>query len=681
MTVPTMDDLDDTGEDAFTLEQMASVSDPSTIQPTIENPYPKAMISLSKEKLDAFNIWVSQWLDSLISSHGAKQREWADEEIAYNAEKPKFLAFEPFEGSCKDVVSLIAMAVDPIQARLSIGMFKQDTMYKIKALRTDFLKYTPSLEVFVDFFQKHILKLRGVSEPRLFEYCKHGHMVFNVEYDRETYDVKTYDKTDSWKVVKRPVIRSAGPKVRGVHIGNFLYPPFYEHLQDCPIVFEKQMLLWDELKIAKASGKITNLDKIEGQSTDARSELENEQSKSANLQQSYPSKFYYEVFRGACDYDIDGDGIPEKLIFYYHRGQSTFLQLRYNWYFHQKKPYVLIPYSKASGTLGGLGIAKMTKPMQDALTAWERHAQNNAYLANIRMWAIDKNAGIENRPKMYAGRTFRLNDPQKDMRELRLSDIYPSTLSERQNQIGLAEKRNGVSDYLTGRESPIIGSRATATSTVALIQEGTRRVEQTMENLREGYCEILEMCFYIWIQYGLDGLDEAAFGDDQITRDVKDFFNMVSAENMNGAFALDLAATDSTNNKAIQQQMKMSLMQTLMGYYSKLIETAQMALTVGQQIPQLKEVIIEVTNASRQCFKDLLVTYDTRNPNVYLPDIEAILNAGPPAGGPAQPLGAPGQPGVASGEPSVPPAASGTTIQMAGLAPPGMQGGGAPPNM
>src|SRR5262249_52525878 len=181
----------------------------------------------------------------------------------------------------------------------------------------------------------------------------------------------------------------------------------------------------------------------------------------------------YEIW---CDYDIDGDDIPEHLVCTYHYASRTILQLRYNWYFNQEKPYTVIPYALSNESLYGIGICEMVKPFQDALTRWHRMASDNAYIANIRMFIAKKDSGIEETPRLYASRVFFVDDPSKDFIPFSLGDIYPSTLAERQNLFGLMEKRTGVSDYLTGRESPIIGSRATATSTLALIQEGTKRV-------------------------------------------------------------------------------------------------------------------------------------------------------------------------------------------------------------
>lgn len=624
-------------------------------------PYPDAVIKVSDANLDKFKIWLDEWLSALIQSHNQKIDEWSLQEIAYRAksEPPKL---RPFVGACNDVIPVVAMAVDPIHARLDTGIFKNDPVFRLKALRRSWQKYTPALEKLIEYYQKHKLEMRRISSPQLLELTKHGTTIFKTVYDVEKYNIMTYDK--EWNVIKKEITRFKGPRVFAISINDFLFPPNFQHLQSCPIVAERMRLSIGQLKIAEASGKLANVDKIKDEEKNERTDLELMRQISANHEENRLEKDHIEVFEVWCDYDINGDGIPERLVCTYHRETQTILQLRYNWYFHQRKPYTVIPYSVVNGSLYGLGICEMSDVFQRAQTKWHQMATDNAYLANIRMFIAKKESGIEEVPKLYTGRTFFVDNPQTDFVPFQAADVYQSTLSERQNLFGLAEKRTGVSDYLTGRESPIVGSRATATSTLALIQEGTRRVEEVMENVRNGKAEIILNCLYIWIQYGLDGIDDLVF-DEDIANLLKEFFSQVNEMNVDGALAIDLAATDAANNRQIQQQVQLAIIQTMMQYLEKLIEAGRMALEaqMGGQ-PIMAELIGEVMKSARKMFKDLLDKYDVPNAEEYLPELERYLNeaaqqsggppaVGGPAGGPGIPPGFQTPPGVPAGAPSV----------------------------
>lgn len=617
--------------------------------------FPDPIIEISEERKDAFVIWFDQWLEDLQSDQQEKLKEWAEQEDSYRARSGPRQTM-PYVGASNESVPAIAMAVDPIHARLDTGIFKQDPVFQVKPLKKSFVKYYTALGTWIEYYQRHKLKLRQVASPRLLELTKLGTCVFKTVYDRQASMIKTYDAT-TWEIVKREQVVFSGPRVFGISIGDFLFPALYQNVQDCPVVIERQRTTFDKLKVAEASGKIKNVDKLKGQEAVTRTQLETAREDASSHRSGRRYHDDIEVFEGWCDFDIDGDGQPEHLIVTYHKDTQTILQLRYNWYFHQRKPYTVIPYQLTNDSLYGIGIAEMVKPFQDAITKWHRMATDNAYLANIRMFIVKKESGIEEVPRLYAGRCFFVDDPRSDFIPFGGGDTYPSTLSERQNLFGLVEKRTGVSDYLTGRESPIIGSRATATSTLALIQEGTKRVEEVLENIRAGMSEIIENCLYIWIQFGLEGLEEVVFGDDETATLLQDFFSKINVENINGALAIDLTATDASGNKQAMQAMQLQIIQVMMQYLEKTLEAGAAMLQAKQAQPELAELIVDVTKAARQMFRDLLQKYEIRNPDDYLPDLEKYLRGGNEGGaGAAQGLagGAQGLPGLPPGQGQAP---------------------------
>lgn len=626
-------------------------------------PFPDAIIDLSEDQEKKLKAWLNEQLLWLQSAQHRKQDIWADYEIAYRA-YPEAFKTVPFEGASNIVVPVIAMAVDPIHARLDTGIWKQDPPITVKALRKEVLDYIPSVQKFINFWAKNIVKMRQIASPRMLECCKLGTMVFKTIYDREIYDIKTYDPKQDYKVVTRQEVRYAGPRVIGISLGDFLFPPTYQFLQDCHMVAERIRTTYWKLKIMEASKKLQNVDKVKDQTTHVRTPLEDAREQSAQHVGVMRNDdiIVYEIW---FDYDIDGNDLPEHLVCTWHPETQTILQLRYNWYFNQKKPYIVIPYTVTNDSLYGIGLCEMVLPFQRAITKWEQMAEDNAYIANIRMFIVKKESEIEEVPRLYAGRCFFVDDPRSDFIPFASGDIYPSTLTERQNLFGLVEKRTGVSDYLTGRESPVIGSRATATSTLALIQEGTKRVEEVLENFREGFGEIFLNCISIWMQYGLEGLNEMVLGDDKVANDVRSFFDIITQTNVYGTIGLDLTATDASGSKQALQSMQLQIIQVMMGYYEKLLEAMSIALQMQAQGNQEAVLVIKDTaTAARKLFTDLLHDYNIRNPEDYLPDLSKYLG-GPSADGGQGPGGAAqGPAGSPSGQSGVPtaPAANGRSV-------------------
>ncbi len=622
MTSPTYTIPLDDADRIF--EQNDAVED--AVEPREDSIPGTMMPGWKKADYDALAIWIDAWLTDLKDAHDKKVTEWTEQEDAYRALDQGPLE-DPFVGAPGHVVPLAAMAVDPIVARLDTGIFKTAPVFVFKGLRKSYLKYVNALEAWVEYYQKHQLKLRQTLVPRLFEFTKHGTMVLKVVHHREVCKGKKYNKEADWKLEDYEYTTFEGPQIFGVSIKDFMFPPHYQHFQDCPVSFERHRTTYNELLTRQNSGEITNVEKLLGQeSGNTLNELERARAEGANyIDPGHQNKFI-EVYEIWADYFYKDR--HWKLAIMYHRDTQTFLSVRLNYYFHQKKPYIVIPYTVTNDSLWGIGIVEMVLAFQKMLTQWDRSALANAMLANIRMLITTKDSEIESRPKFYTGRVFKVADPSKDLIPFSpAQDVYPSTLTERQNIIGLAEKRTGVSDYLTGRESPIIGSRATATSTLALIQEGTRRVEEVMENVRAGLAEAMQLCMANWIQFGLGDVKDIVFGDDEISVRITEFFNQIDADNINGMMAIDLAATDAANNRSVQQQVQLAIIQVMMQYLKQLVEVGKLAVESAAQAPQLAALIGEVMTSARNMFKELLTRYDIRNPEEYLPDLEKFLGS------------------------------------------------------
>lgn len=635
---------------------------PEVAEPTEQQFPPNILEDVDEECLDRLKQWLSNRLQELIDSHDTKMDELAMYEEAYKAKSPTTTGKVPFIGASNDIVPVIAMAVDPVVARLDIGIMKQHPVFTVDPLRKSLVDYQPCLEDWIEFNQAHRWKLRQVSAPRFLEFCKLGTMAFKTVYDRVEAPIKTWSRDQNnkrFRQVKKNLVKFTGARVFGVPLDRLYFPPGYSNVDDCPIVAERFDVTYHQLRVAEASGKIENVEYLGHAPTKSTlSAIEEQQQVNSGHEEPASYRNEYTVYEIWFDYDIDDDGYPESLVAVYEPERRCFLQLTYNWYFHQRKPYTVIPYTLQDGTLYGMGLAEMILPFQNAITRWQQMAMNNAYLANIRMYIAKKNSGIEDVPKLYVGRTFFVDDPSKDFKPFAASDIYPSTLTERQNLFGMVEKRTGVSDYLTGRESPIIGSRATATSTIALIQEGTKRVEQTLENIRVGFADIIEKAFCIWFQYGTEELEDLVFGNDDTAQKIKDFFFSMDAENViNGAIGVTLKAADAGDNKQARQQMQLAIINLMMGYFEKQLSAAESAIQMLKQgVPEIAPMVSDTLVAARKMFTDLLQHYDIRNPEQYLPDLTKYLAPSAGGGGGVPAIG--GGEGGPTGEAVIPPGAS-----------------------
>lgn len=643
---------------------------PETLRPPLPSPtepYPKPILELSKGRKDRLISYLQNNIRALLAKHAEQEQVYAAIEMAYRALPIEDDGF-PFKGRATETIPIIASSIDPVHARLNTSINKQEPVLRVKPITPKMIPYAEALGTWVNFRRRHSLDMPRHTGPAYLELCKLGTTVFKTSYDHTEVTVTGYEQP-GWKVTRKKMTLHHGPKVRALSPADVFWPVGYTIAEELPMIVERQRFTPDELIVA-ADGDHPKLDPEAVQQLVKTATLQSRTPvEAARDAASFDGPTIHEevitVYEVWFEYDLQYDpedeksrrSAPEKLVATFDLEHNELLQLRYNWYFHQQHPYTIVPYTLVNGSLRGLGIGEMSLPVQEAITRWYRMSSDNAYLANIRMWAAPKGVLREQRLQTFAGRILNLNDPVKDLREIRMADVYPSTMQERSYLDQMNQRRTGSNDYMGGNESPVVGSRATATSTLALIQEGSRRVEEVTENLRRGERDIQLKCLSLDLQYGPGETFKRVFGDTETGRLLETFFASIDVEDLYEGIALELTATDSGGSQAARQQTYLAVTQQVVDYTTRMIELGQGAFQAANAGDENSAMLfVDALNAHRRALVEVLKANDIPAADEYLPDIandvaEALhaAQSRPPA---PQPGGAPdggGSPGAGVG--------------------------------
>lgn len=657
--------------------------------PLPTEPYPKPILQLPPATMERIAQYLADHIQALLGKHEQLERVYAQIETAYRALPIEDDGF-PFKGRAVETIPIIASSIDPIHARLNVGVNKQDPVIRVKPITPRMIPFAEALQTWVNFRRKNVLDMPRHTGPAYLELCKLGTCIFKTVFDVEEVWVTGYTQP-GWKVERKKVKRWDGARVFAVPAADVFWPAGYQLAEELPLIVERQRFTPDELMIA-SDGDAPKLDRaavlriLPDATIGARAPVE-----AARDEASFDGPTIHEevitVYEVWFDYDLGYDpadpdskrSAPEKLVATIDLDSHELLQLRYNWYFHQRHPYTITPYSLVNGSLRGQGIGEMALAAQEAITRWYRIASDNAYLANIRMWASPKGVLREQRLQTFAGRVIPLNDPVKDLREIRLADVYPSTMNERSYLDQMTQRRTGSNDYMGGNESPVVGSRATATSTLALIQEGSRRVEEVMENVRRGETDVALKCLSLDLQYGPGAVFERVFGGTPVGQRLREFFASTSVEELYQGISLELAAADSGGSQAARQQTYLAIAQQVQAFTDRMITLGQSAFQAANAGDMdAAGLFVDALNTHRRALLEVFKSNGIPDAEDFLPDIandvaEAAQRAlsrppapdaggTPDAGGPAA-AGVGGQPG---GAPAVAPPPDGMD---AGLAP------------
>jgi hypothetical protein len=200
---------------------------------------------------------------------------------------------------------------------------------------------------------------------------------------------------------------------------------------------------------------------------------------------------------------------------------------------------------------------------------------------------------------------------------MQLGDIYQSGGVLEYRALAYAERASGVSDYQLGRESSVAGSRATATSTMALIQEGNRRFDLNIRDARDVLSAVGRDIIFLNQVFRSRGLAYMVQGSDGLLTDKA---LDLPPEFSTAKVAVELTATTATINREMEKQGLMALMGVTQQYYEKLAMAGQ-AIMNPQVPPEFKELLMREAQGAQYLMKRIAQTFDVKNIDLVVPGI------------------------------------------------------------
>ena len=538
--------------------------------------------------------------------------------------------------------------------------------------------------------------MEDVNKRALLEMVKFGTCVYKVDWHFERRNVWSYDENGGRIRAERTV---SHPIVDHVRLTDFLMPAYSYAIQaddqgGAPWVAEKHRVRLAKLEsIADASepympgyGKMAvqkireflaprqspHDDKIQAlQFTGTGSGGKNGQPFEKTLGEATnhgPSGMggspldeveYREVHaRFACDKE---GGSECDIVAEIHLPTRTIIRATYLRYHHGMRPYEKAVYFPTEGFYG-VGVCEQKEVFQSIESDLVNYTHDNVLLGNATCIAAKQGANVAPGEPWYPGKTIITDgNPKDELMPFQLGGGYYPGLNELRDSITFIGKlRTGVSDMNAGNIASL-PSRTPATSVQALLEEGARRPDLTLKDLRRCLSAVGLRIIQLIQQHAQpqqmaegETLLRAAIsvlGDEAGIAVVQKLG--LPLEGAEYGLGVNLTATNATANKEVAKQALMGLIQLKTANAPLYVQMMQMAMQAwGTPIGQ-----VALDNLQGLAFleKRLMEQFDIRNINEVVPTIpkdpvQAIQDPGaalqflPGAGGGAQ--GAPPSPGM-----------------------------------
>ena len=580
----------------------------------------RPQVDLQGIDLDEVSTWIVGEIENAKTRRSELDSKLAEINRIYEAKPEEARKSFPWDGACNLVVPVAATAVETVFTRITGALFGASALYAGKARSAKWADAVDPMVNWLNWVNENVYDAYRIYSRWILSGIKYGTAILKLPWVTRVRQVHYIEASGG--EINEEVLMHDGPLPEFIPLEDFFWSAdaiATQDIQNCEWVSHRFYQTWKNLKEAELSGDYLDVDRIKDSKRQTFKESEVDMQDITGDQPDAPGD--YELWEVWGSYPVDQNGTLADIVLTIHLETRTILRAVYNFYRHQERPFHPVRHFPRENSFIGIGLVEMLRDVQEEVTAIHRSRLDNATLANSKVYRRTKgsNAGFED---IFPGAIVDV-ETENDLTPMDMGAEHSTLLMEEQHTITIGEKRSGVSDYSVGRESSAIGSRATATSTMALIREGNRRFQFFIREVRKAITDIGHQNIGLYQQFAPDQKVQYELWSDKDARMMQTIFKLppdISRSNV----LLDVKALDDTNNKEIQQQAYMMMLKVLQETYMS-IGNAFMLLNNPEAPEPVKGLALKGSKAASKLLERLLETFDIKDAENFAPDIDELL--------------------------------------------------------
>jgi hypothetical protein len=598
-------------------------------------------VSFSRGREAEFKRWFYQQLWNTKGDQAQLVTTWRNSIEQWRSKMPDGIKEFPWTGASNLEFPLTAMHSDPVYADLMQSFHGQPQFWHVSPIHApQLVDSANALREALQVIDRDFLKLRDVNSKAFLYNIILGTAIYKTHWVHQSKRIKQYDPAGSGQIVDS-IVTTSRPSIENVPLNHFFIPAdAWDIDPDAPVggaqwVAQKFFLTAGLLAAAAAtvddSGYFPPYSK---QAVSVVNSYLTDRPQEDSVDQTIRELDGYtpwdsekaELYEVWARYDVDGDGIEEDICVVWHHETQTILRATFNPYYHGRRPFESTRFLPGFGFYG-IGMAEIDEWAQATMTKLLNAQIDNVLVANTRMYAVPR--GMNATPDIFPGKTWMVG-PGESVGEVRLGDIYPSLPSTMGFMLQMAESRVGVSDLRQGNITDL-PSRTPAATTLSILQEGKNRHQEIMASMREPFGRMGVQIVQLLAQYYTSDPDRwnSYFNSTLGQTDAAKVIQILSQPvNIIGdTFGIIPTATSAAANKEADKQQFVGVLQLVSQIYPQLVQTAMLI----EQAPQgsiAAQTALSAYTGGVELLKRLLERFDIQNPEQYVPNLQALQQAG-----------------------------------------------------
>lgn len=572
--------------------------------------YPR-LLNLDEDTEDR----IRSYLDEELSNHYAERGDYIDDlnswQQDYWAKPSTTQRTFPFLGASNIIVPLTAIAFEAVHARTMTTLWLLEPFVSSK-IRVNGLPAgsDAKLESYIHYEFLENMKAKRPISNIVTELEKFGTGIGKTGYEKV---VKTAVRTIGDEEQEFEVVTKSTAVIDPVPGARFLMPFAEQDPQTSPWCGEEHSKSPYQVLMLEKSGLFYEgtyekliqwaLDRNRLAETSGGIEFTQKQEELEDTEPVLPKSMEFVEIWLAFNIDNDPRNTHKEIQIFYHRESQTLMAARYNWRDDLSRPYRYNNYIQVEHRWRGVGICKQNDQFQRETTTIHRQRLDNATLANMRMFKIHKLSGYGPSEPVFPGKMWFVDD-MTHVDTIQAGEVYQSAFSNEQAVLIYSQQRTGVNEVILGM--PQVGTPGTATGDLARIQEGNKKFDYVMTNVRD---LINDLILDTILQIKQFGSQTPEYFDVVPGGDVIRLLFAQPPDALRKKLIFDISAVASSKNRLVDRQNWAQISQILTGYYTNMIQLAQ--ATGDQRIMMM--IIQKALTAATEAMRQVLESFGIRN--------------------------------------------------------------------